>query len=65
MTLSPEATHLECYRHRHILGQVYKAAGGRKGLSMELLWQLRRSETFENWSALMKKIEAISMKAAV
>ena len=42
MALFPEATHLECYRH--IVGNIYSAAGGRSGLALELLWQLRRAQ---------------------
>ena len=45
-----EARDLECFRH--IIANIYSAAGGRRGLAVELLWQLRRAETLENFEAL-------------
>ena len=62
MKLFPEAIHLECFRH--IIGNIYTKAGGRKGLPVELLWQLRKVETFENWMEILGKISDINYNAA-
>ena len=35
MEFFPEANHLECFRH--IIGNIYRAAGGRSGIALELL----------------------------
>ena len=63
MALFPEATHLECFRH--IIGNIYAHAGGRTGIPVEVLWQLRRAETFENWREILGKISDINFKAAM
>ena len=62
MKLFPEAIHLECFRH--IIDNIYAKAGGRKGLPVELLWQLRKAETFENWMEILGKISDINYNAA-
>ena len=62
MDLFPEAIHLECFRH--IIDNIYQHNGGKKGLPVQMLWQLRKAETFENWLEILGKISDISFPAA-
>ena len=55
------AVSLECYHH--IISNIYKHAGGRKNISLKLLWDLRNASTFDEWFQIFKGISRVSLSA--
>ena len=62
MEYFPEAQSVECFLH--IINNIYRNAGGKKGIAVQLLWQLRKAETFKLWFEYFKKIGKRSFTAA-
>jgi hypothetical protein len=62
MLYYPEATNLECFFH--IIDNIYRAAGGKCGIQVKLLWSLRKASTWEKWFDIFQQIGTVSLKAA-
>ena len=50
----PSLKSLECFKH--IINNIYAKAGGRSGVPVLWLWELRKAETFGAWMDVHNKI---------